>query len=61
MKIPKIYGFNKTSEAGVKVFAPSIFVQGCNFKCPFCFNSKLSKSEMSSKDEITLSKIDDFI
>jgi len=61
MHYPKIYGFNKTSEAGVKVFAPSIFLQGCNFKCPFCFNSSLAKSKMKDHHEIPLKIIDDFI
>lgn len=38
---PKIYGFNKTSEAGFNLFACSIFLSGCNLRCPFCMNSKL--------------------
>jgi len=61
MSIPKIYGFNKTSEAGVKVFAPSVFIQGCNLQCPFCFNSVLAKSQMKKEDEVPLSKVDNFI
>jgi len=52
--IPKIYGFNKTSEAGMNVFAPSIFVQGCNLKCAFCFNASLAKSQLRRDDEIDL-------
>ena len=61
MSIPKVFGFNKTSEAGVNVFAPSVFVQGCNLQCPFCFNSTLAKSKMRDKDEVSLDMIDKFI
>jgi pyruvate formate lyase activating enzyme len=38
---PKIYGFNHFSEAGPDAFSPSIFLGGCNLKCPYCMNSKL--------------------
>ena len=41
--IPNIVAFNKCSEAGLDIFAPSIFLQGCNFRCPYCMNSKLAK------------------
>jgi pyruvate formate lyase activating enzyme len=61
MSIPKIYGFNKTSEAGIKVFAPSVFIQGCNLQCPFCFNSVLAKSQMKKEDEVPLDVVDKFI
>jgi pyruvate formate lyase activating enzyme len=61
MSIPKIYGFNKTSESGVKVFAPSIFIQGCNFQCPFCFNAVLAKSKMKKKDIVPLEIVDNFV
>jgi pyruvate formate lyase activating enzyme len=61
MSLPKIYGFNKTSEAGVKVFAPSIFIQGCNFQCPFCFNAVLAKSQMKKKDIVPIEAVDRFI
>ena len=40
-KLPTIYGFNKTSEAGNNLMAPSIFLGGCNLRCPYCMNSKL--------------------
>lgn len=40
-RIPIIYGFNTTSEAGPDVFTPSIFLFGCNLRCPYCFNSEL--------------------
>lgn len=59
--IPKIYGFNKTSEAGLNVFSPSVFVQGCNLQCPFCFNSVLAKSKMKEKDVISLDIVDSFL
>jgi len=61
MSMPKIYGFNKTSESGTKVFAPSIFIQGCNFQCPFCFNAVLAKSKMKKEDIIPLDVVDRFV
>lgn len=42
--LPKIYGFNKASEMGLDTFAPSIFLGGCNFRCPYCMNSKLANN-----------------
>jgi len=39
--LPIIRGFNKTSEAGFNTFAASIFLGGCNLRCPYCMNSKL--------------------
>jgi pyruvate formate lyase activating enzyme len=59
--IPNLYGFNKTSEAGVNVFAPSVFVQGCNLQCPFCFNAVLAKSKMAKEDIVPLESVDAFI
>jgi len=45
--LPSIYGFNKTSEAGIDTFAVSIFLSGCNLRCPYCMNSRLLiKNEM---------------
>jgi len=41
MNFPKIYGFNKCTEAGKNLFAPSIFLGGCNLRCPYCMNSAL--------------------
>ncbi len=38
---PQIYGFNHFSEAGPDEFSPSIFLGGCNLRCPYCMNSKL--------------------
>ena len=40
--IPIIRSFNQSSEAGLDVFAPAIFLGGCNLKCPYCMNSKLA-------------------
>lgn len=34
-------GFNKTSEAGENLFAPSIFLFGCNLRCSYCMNGRL--------------------
>lgn len=42
--LPTIYGFNKTSDAGPDVLAYSIFLGGCNLRCPYCMNSKLVAS-----------------
>jgi len=49
-KLPDIYGFNKTSEAGVNVFAPSIFLKGCNLRCPYCINARLVRDKVESVD-----------
>jgi pyruvate formate lyase activating enzyme len=38
---PQIYGFNHFSEAGPDEFSPSVFLGGCNLRCPYCMNSKL--------------------
>ena len=55
---PKIYGFNKTSEAGQDVFASSIFLGGCNWRCPYCMNSKLVwANEKLNGKEISLMEI----
>lgn len=40
-QLPLIMGFNKTSEAGFNVFAPSIFLFGCNLRCPYCMNGRI--------------------
>jgi len=41
MEFPEIYGLNKCSEAGVDIFALSIFLGNCNLRCPYCMNAKL--------------------
>ena len=41
MNIPKIYGFNRNSDAGPNCFAFSVFLYGCTMRCPFCMNHKL--------------------
>ena len=41
MSLPIIFGFNKTSEAGNDKLNFSIFLKGCNLRCPYCMNSKL--------------------
>jgi len=40
-QLPTIYGFNGCSEIGPDIFATSIFLAGCNLRCPYCMNSKL--------------------
>ena len=46
MSLPDIYGFNKSSEAGQNEFAASLFLLGCNLRCPYCMNKKLVSEEM---------------
>lgn len=41
IKLPFIMGFNKTSEAGFNLYATSIFLFGCNLRCPFCMNGRI--------------------
>lgn len=50
--LPNICGFHKVSEIGDDVFVPSIFLGSCNFKCPYCMNSKLVKGNIGSKIDI---------
>lgn len=40
-RLPRIMGFNPTSEAGKNIYAASIFVFGCNFRCPYCMNGRI--------------------
>jgi len=56
----KICGFNKSSEAGPDIFAPSIFLGGCNLRCPYCMNSRLI-FECDKMDNIPLSTIEGFV
>jgi pyruvate formate lyase activating enzyme len=53
-ELPLIYGFNKTSEMGPQLFAPSIFLGGCNMRCPYCMNSE---SVLRSVPEIDLNTV----
>jgi len=46
MKLPTIYGFNKCSEMGEDIFAFSVFLKGCNLRCPYCINSKLFQGSL---------------
>jgi len=57
--LPQIYGFNKCSEAGIDVFAPAIFTGGCNFRCPYCMNSKLATG-MSEK-RVNLEEVKQYV
>lgn len=38
---PSLMGFNSTSEMGFDVFACSVFLFGCNLRCPYCMNGRL--------------------
>lgn len=40
-RLPEIMGFNKTSEAGFNLFATSVFLFGCNLRCPYCMNGRI--------------------
>jgi len=59
MTLPKIYGMNESSEMGINIFAPSIFLGGCNLRCPYCMNYKLL--DKTNLTEIPLSKIKEYI
>lgn len=59
-KIPKIYGFNKSSEAGPDEFSPSIFLGACNFRCAYCMNKK-AVLDFSELKEIPISVVQEFI
>jgi len=37
----EICGFNSSSDAGPDNFGCSIFLKGCNLRCPYCMNSAL--------------------
>ena len=52
--LPQIYGFNECTEAGKDIFAPSIFLNNCNLRCPYCHNpdfilSPEDKSDLSDQ------------
>lgn len=49
VKLPPIYGFNECSEAGDNIFAPSIFLGGCNLRCDYCMNSKLIEMDVTDR------------
>lgn len=59
-ELPIIYGFNKYSEACPDTFAPSIFLGGCNLRCPYCMNADIV---LSHKDlpGIDIDIINDFV
>jgi len=39
--LPTIYGFNGSSDVGESTFGLSVFLAGCNLRCPYCMNSRL--------------------
>ena len=47
--LPVIAGFNKSSEAGPDVFAFSVFLYGCNLRCPYCMNTSLVLPDVSTR------------
>jgi len=45
-----VAGYNDIAEAGFPdVLCPVIFLEGCNFKCPYCLNHKLVTKENIKK------------
>src|SRR5210317_1868478 len=60
MKKIRICSWNTFSESGPDNFSPSIFLGNCNFKCPYCMNSKLVKNPISFK-AIDLKEVEDFV
>ena len=38
---PKIVGFNTNSEMEDFLFCPTVFLEGCNLKCPYCMNADI--------------------
>jgi len=41
VNFPVIRAFNEFCEMGQDVFSPSIFLENCNLRCPYCMNAKL--------------------
>lgn len=41
----EICGFNNSTDAGPDKFGCSIFLRGCNLRCPYCMNSALVRNE----------------
>lgn len=40
-ELPKIVGFNTNSEIEDFLFSPTIFLEGCNLRCPYCMNADI--------------------
>lgn len=57
--LPTIYGFNKASEISDNTFAPSIFLKGCNFRCPYCMNAPLANGTITK--EVDLEDVKKFV
>jgi len=58
-KLPIIRGLNRTTEIGSDIFAPSIFLDGCNLRCPYCMNSKLVIG--STDTEISINQLEKIV
>jgi len=59
--LPKIYGFNKTSEMGINLFAPCIFLGGCNLRCKYCMNHKLVNPNKFNLNDISIDTIKQYV
>ena len=59
MNLPPIKGFNKTSEIGVDIFSPSIFLGYCNFSCHYCMNGPLAKDTIQSN--VNIKEVEEFV
>ena len=55
-ELPVIRAFNESSEIGRNVFAPCIFLEGCNLRCPYCMNAKLAQKDYTEKVDINYIK-----
>lgn len=60
VKTPRIVGMQPVAEAGFpSVMCPVIFLEGCNFKCPYCLNADLVNH--GDRKEIPLTEIESYI
>jgi len=57
VSLPKVYGFNPNSEAGEDCTAASIFMYGCNMRCPFCMNYRLVLGGLKKPKVVSLDKV----
>ena len=61
MSLPKIYGFNPNSEAGEDCTAASIFLYGCNMRCPFCMNYRLVHGAAKKPRVVSLKRVKKYV
>jgi len=61
IELPLIYGFNKSSEAGDDPFACSIFIGGCNMRCPYCMNMSIIDKKNMPLTTINIKNVKTYI